>query len=252
MKQHMIGVIGGMGPQASNELYRLLIEGARLRYGARNNDDFPEILIDSVPVPDFLSDTREMEKAAVMLEDRTRRLAKYGASCISVACNTACLLSGRLQKQISVPFVSVVDEVAKKASLRHKHVLLLASPTSLRLGLYQKVLSRYGVSCVVPSEKYHREIENIIRGVIEGRDRRLLKNKLVRLTENILTNEYVDGIILGCTELPIVFPVQYRLPVYNSLSILAESLLKRYYTKEARLSLLCAFSVLFVHGTKSA
>jgi aspartate racemase len=232
MKNKMIGIIGGMGPQASAELYRLLIEGAKQSYGARNNDDFPEILIDSVPVPDFLSDTDQVEKAAVMLEDRARRLATYGASCISVACNTACLLSGRLQRQTPVPFVSVVDEVAKKASLRHKHVLILASPTSLRLRIYQKALSRYGVMCVVPPKKYHREIEHIIRGVIEGGDRILLMKKLVRLTENILTNEYVDGVILGCTELPLVFPEGYRLPVYSSLSILAESLLKRYYTKE--------------------
>ncbi len=228
----MIGIIGGMGPQASAELYRLLIDGAKQRYGARNNDDFPEILIDSVPVPDFLSDTREMEKAAVMLEDRTRRLARYGATVISIACNTACLLSGRLQKQTSVSFVSVVDEVVTKASVRHKRVLLLASPTSLKLGLYQKALSRHGVSCVVPPEKYYGEIENIIRGVIEGGDRKFLQKKLVRLAENIVTNEYVDGIVLGCTELPLVFPANYPIPVYSSLSILAESLLKRYYTKE--------------------
>lgn len=51
MKQNkIIGVLGGMGPQASVELYRLLIEGAKVRYGAQNNDDYPEILIDSVPI----------------------------------------------------------------------------------------------------------------------------------------------------------------------------------------------------------
>jgi len=57
MKNKIIGIIRGMGPQASCELYRLLIEGARHRYGSKNNDEYPEILIDSVPVPDFLSET---------------------------------------------------------------------------------------------------------------------------------------------------------------------------------------------------
>jgi aspartate racemase len=232
MKNNMIGIIGGMGPQASVELYRLLIEGAKREYGACNNDDFPEILIDSVPVPDFLSDKREMEKAAVMLEDRTRRLTRYGASVISIACNTACLLVDRLQQQTPIPFISVVDDVARKVSKSHTRVLLLASPTSLRLGLYQQALSRYRVLYVLPPEKYYEELEHIIRGVIEGGERSLLMKKLVRLTENILTNEYVDSIVLGCTELPLVFPTEYRLPVYSSLSILAESLLKRYYNKE--------------------
>jgi aspartate racemase len=233
MKQHMIGIIGGMGPQASAELYRLLIEGAKQCYGARNNDDFPEILIDSVPVPDFLSDTREMEKAAVMLEDRVRRLTLYGVSVISMACNTACLLSDRVRKQTSVPFISIVDEVAYEVSKRHSRILLLASPTALRLGIYQIALSRYGLSYVVPPIKYYRELEYIIRGVIKEGDRSFLMEKIVRLTENILTNEYVEGIVLGCTELPLVFPVSYPIPVYNSLSILAESLLKRYYKEEA-------------------
>ncbi len=228
----MIGIIGGMGPQASVELYRLLIEGAREHYGAHKNDDYPEILIDSVPVPDFLSDTNQMEKAALMLEERTQRLTAYGASCISIACNTASILGDRIQKQTSVQFLSILDEVVKKASACNKRVLLLASPTSLRLGLYQRALSHYGVLCVVPEKKYLYELEYIIRGVIEGGDRRLLKKKMVRITKNILTNEYVDGIILGCTELPLVFPVNYPIPVYNSLSILAESLLKRYYKKE--------------------
>ena len=232
MKQKMIGIIGGMGPQASNELYRLLIEGAKQRYGARNNDDFPEILLDSVPVPDFISNTEQMEHAACMLEDRTRRLTAYGADIISMACNTACVLSDRLRKQTSVPFISVVDEVVRQVSKSHTRVLLLASPTSLRMGLYQLALSRYGLSYIVPPIKYYQELENIIRGVIDGRDRPFLMKKLVRLTENILTNEYVDGIVLGCTELPLVFPLNYRLPVYNSLSILAESLLKQYYKKE--------------------
>ncbi len=233
MKQHnMIGIIGGMGPQASNELYRLLIEGAKRKYGARNNDDFPEIIIDSVPVPDFLSDTKKMEEAAGILDDRVRRLTNYGVSAITMACNTACILSDRLQKQTPVPFVSVIDEVVREVSKNNTKVLLLASPTSLRLGLYQLALSRYGLSYIVPPKKYHPELEYVIRGVIEGGERGFLMEKLVRITENILEKESVQAVVLGCTELPLVFPSNYRFPVYSSLSILAESILKRYYKKE--------------------
>ena len=57
-------------------------------------------------------------------------------------------------------------------------------------------------------------------------------HKLVRLTERYVGDYEAEGIVLGCTELPLVFPEQYRLPVYSSLSILAESVLKRYYMKE--------------------
>lgn len=231
MNNKIIGIIGGMGPQASCELYRLLIEGAKRDFGARNNDDFPEILIDSLPVPDFLADTQNMEKAAMMLEDRVKRLTVYGATTITLACNTACILSNRLQKQTDKPLISVVDEVVNDVVRKSTNVLVLASPTSLRLGLYQLALSRYAVSCVVPKQKDFRELEHIIRGVLGDKKRDPLMRKLEHIAERYV-DDSIDGIVLGCTELPLVFSVHYRLPVYSSLSILAESILKRYYTKE--------------------
>lgn len=230
--RNIIGVLGGMGPQASNEFYRLLIEGARERYGARNNDEFPEVLLDSVPVPDFLADTQQMEEAAGILEDRVRRLTAYGSTMLTMACNTACILSDRLQKQTDKPFIFVVDEVVRKIVADGNNVLLLASPTSIRLGLYQLQLARYNVPYIVPEKKDRAELEYIIRGALGGEDRSTLMHKLVKLTERYVEKYSVSGIVLGCTELPLVFPVHYRLPVYSSLSILAESVLKRYY-KEA-------------------
>ena len=96
MNKHIIGVLGGMGPQASNELYRLLIEGARMNFGAKHNDEFPEILIDSVPVPDGFSHPEQMELVATMLEDRVKRMTLYGVTTISLACNTVCIYKDRL------------------------------------------------------------------------------------------------------------------------------------------------------------
>ena len=229
---NIIGIIGGMGPQASAELYRLLIYEARHRYGARNNDEYPEIFIDSVPVPDFLADMQKMEVAAVILEDRVARLTEYGATTITLACNTACILIDRLQKRTNQPIVSVIDEVVRAVVGKSRNVFLLASPTSLRMGLYQLTLSRYGVSFVVPKKKDFGELEYIIRGVLGDEPRDHLMKKLVRLTERYI-NESIDAVVLGCTELPLVFPPDYRLPVYNSLSILANAVLKRYYTKES-------------------
>lgn len=236
MKTNMIGIIGGMGPQASVELYRLIISQARHRYGAWDNDQYPEVVIDSVPVPDFLADTQKLEEAAMILEDRVKRLTVYGATTITLACNTACILSNRLQKQTDKPLISVVDEVVNDVVRKSTNVLLLASPTSLRLGLYQLALSRYGISFVVPRRKEFRELAYIIRGVLGDEKREVLMHKLVRLAERSL-DDTIDGVVLGCTELPLVFPNPYRIPVYSSLSILAGALVKRYYTKEARLRL---------------
>lgn len=233
MKNKIIGIIGGMGPQASAEFYRILIDQARHRYVAENNDEYPEIVIDSVPVPDFLGNTEKMEDAAQILESRVRKLTEYGSTIITMACNTACVLADRLQKQTDVPIISVVDEVVKEVSKNARLVLLLASPTSLRLGLYQVALARHDLPYIVPQQKDYQEIEYIIRGVLAGEDRGMLMRKLIKLVTGYRKKENVGGIVLGCTELPLVFPSNYDLPVYNSLSILANAVLKQYYTKEA-------------------
>lgn len=230
--KNIIGIIGGMGPQASAEFYHILIDQARHAYGAENNDEYPEIVIDSVPVPDFLGSTEKMEDAAQILERRVRKLTEYGSTIITMACNTACILVDRLQQQTDVPIISVVDEVVKEVSKDARLVLLLASPTSLRLGLYQLALARHNLPYIVPQERDYRELEYIIRGVLAGEDRGVLMRKLVRLVTAYREKENVAGIVLGCTELPLVFPITYDLPVYNSLSILANTLLKQYYTKE--------------------
>jgi aspartate/glutamate racemase len=59
-------IIGGMGPQASLDLHHRIIQGASLR-GAKNGEDFPEIIHLSVPVPDFISGNG-LEKAALVLK----------------------------------------------------------------------------------------------------------------------------------------------------------------------------------------
>lgn len=227
--KNIIGVIGGMGPYASVDFYRLLIEGARYHYGAKNNDEYPEVIVDSIPVPDFLSDKKRMEEAAQILEDRTRRLSNFGATIITMVCNTACILRDRLEKVTRQPFIFVVDEVSDAVAIERKKVLILASPSTLRFGLYQKALTKRGVEFIIPEENDYQELEDIIRSVIADKYRTLLMRKLVRLVTHYRKNRDVCGIVLGCTELPLVFPNNYNLPVYNSLSILANSLLRRYY-----------------------
>jgi len=232
MNKNIIGIIGGMGPQASAEFYRMLIMQARVHYGAHENSDYPELLIDSVPVPDFLSDTKQMEKASLISEDRVKRLTMYGVSTITIACNTACILIKRLQKSTCVSIVSVVEEVVKEVEKDNRKILLLASPTSLQAGLYQSAFKQHGISYVVPTTKELKELECIIRGIIDNENKEPFTKNLADIADRYGEKDNIQGIVLGCTELPLVFPDHYRLPVYSSLSILADTLLKMYYHRK--------------------
>ncbi len=231
-KKQIIGVLGGMGPQASCELYRLLIEGARTRYGAIHNDEYPEIVIDSVPVPDGFSHPEDMEVVATMLEDRVKRLTTFGASMIAIACNTVCVFKDRLQSKTPIEVILTVDEVVKEVARSHKRVLLLSSSTSLKLRLYQDSLDRSGIEYIHPSVDEYETIDSIILGVLSGEEYTVLSGKITELTDSLIQDNRVEAIVLGCTEMPLIFPNEFNLPVYSSLSILAESILKRYYYRK--------------------
>ncbi len=104
-----IGILGGMGPEASNYLYKMLIDLSIKHFGAKDNDDFPEIILYSVPVSDFISNYNNKDKALQMLKKRVIDLGKVNLSCLSIACNTAHLLIDELQSVSSVKFISMID-----------------------------------------------------------------------------------------------------------------------------------------------
>lgn len=229
-RNKIIGVIGGMGPQASCEFYRLLIDKSIKDYGVVNNDDFPEILIDSVPVPDFIENTKNLSKARNILMDRVRRMCNYPVDTIGIACNTAHILLEDLRYVSSAPIVSIIEEVAKELNhKRYEKIGLLATPTTYKMGIYD-VINNDLLKIVQPNRKAQSRLEEIIYKVISGKDKELLKRKITPLIESFITRERLDALILGCTELPLICPNHLAIRIIDSLDVLADSLLKFYFT----------------------
>lgn len=224
-----IAVLGGMGPEASSYMYNSLINLAVSDFGAKNNDQFPEIILHSIPVPDFISSDKDKEKALVMLKKRVRELNKLDISCISIACNTAHILLPDLQKISRVPFISMIDEVLNKViTQKHKKIGIMGTPSTLKYKLYQKPLEKAGIKVLIPTGDQIKTLESVIRNVIAGK---LLKSDTQKLQKiaDFLKAQGAEAIILGCTELPLVFPKKYSLPILNSTLLLSEALLRNYY-----------------------
>jgi aspartate racemase len=185
--------------------------------------------LDSVPVPDFISDKRKKRSALVLLKERVRYFNKINSLCLSLACNTAHLLFPDLQTISKVPFISMIDEVVAQVSIdKINKVGLLATPSTIKYELYQKVLKEKGITTIIPSKKEQSQSENVIRNILKGKLLKLDGKKLIKIANSLRRNG-AEGIVLGCTELPLVFPKNYELPVYNSVEILAMALLQKYY-----------------------
>src|SRR6185369_15850366 len=164
-----VGIIGGVSPQSTNFIYEKIIEYSQKKYNATNNDDYPNLIIESVPVPDFISNKDHIEKAKKMLFDAVKSLTNSGASRLCIGSNTVHILLEELQQQTSVQFISMIDLVAEKcAKNNYKKVAILGTPVLLESGIYNKALEEKGIETLLPTNQQLEVVEHIIRQVIAG------------------------------------------------------------------------------------
>jgi len=220
-----IVILGGMEPQASAHLVQILIDKSIKDFNAKNGDEFPEIILDSIPIPDFISDPASIPQALKLLKERVKILSKLKISSFALACNTAHVLFNKLQLTTEVPFISMIDETVDQVDAKGMvRVGLLASPSSIKFGIFQKALGNRNIEVIIPTEKEQFIVETIIRKVIRGKISELDQLKLISIADS-LKKRGAQGIILGCTELPLVFPKRFTIPIFNSLEILANAAL---------------------------
>ncbi len=224
-----IAILGGMGPEASAKMLEVLVSMASREFGAQNGHDFPEIIIDSVPVPDFISDQRNLDLASKMLTSRIKKLQGLDIFCFAMACNTAHIMLSNLSKVSDKPFVSIIDSVVSSVKAKDvKKVGLLATPSTIGARLYQDALAGADVGVTIPNQKELLVIEGIIRKVIAGKTSKTDERNLRRIADFFVAKG-AQGIILGCTELPLVFPRDFPLPVFDSIEILSRRLLTNFF-----------------------
>lgn len=229
MKNKIIGIIGGMGPEASAYFYKLLIYHAQKDFKVDKNEDFPEIFLDSIPVPDFITSQEREEEALNMLIARVKMMDKLPISFFCMACNTGHLLLDQLKKQTNKPFVSLLEEVPKFIKKQKiKKVGLLATPITIRTGLFNELLEKKGIEVIVPKNGDVDLLGNIILETIAGKN--MEKNKiLVQHIARRLLDRGAQAIVESCTEIPLIFPKQHLIPVFDTLEILASAVLHKYY-----------------------
>ncbi len=122
-----------------------------------------------------------------------------------IACNTAHLLLPELQARRKLPFVSLVDVTVKAAKAKHVSTVgLLASPTTIKTKLYAQALEREGIEVLIAGQSEQMVVEGTIRSVIAGKDPIFLTKGLLGIVRH-MQSRGAEAIILGCTELSVVF-----------------------------------------------
>lgn len=223
-----IGILGGMGPQASSKLYELIIRKTANYTNAAIDEDYPDIVLLNVPVPNFISDKNQLPKARAMLLKKTKLLEQAGCTINGIACNTVHLLLPELQASTCVPFLSVPNLVASRIqSAGFRRVGLLATPTTLGSTLYDDAVKTAVI--VRPDEAFADFIEECIYSKLSGTLTREMEDSFKKRVNQFRTIEELDAVILGCTELPLVYGDSLDKTILDTLDILADELLVNYF-----------------------
>ncbi len=132
-----IGVLGGIGPDATTEFYSKLIDELKKTGQIKSNRDFPQIIINSIPAPELVYDEISEEEIKSYVQGLAE-LDKTSPDFIAMVCNTIHLYHDRLQKEIRTPIISLREEVQE--TLKNggvKSTIITGTPNTIKRGLYR-------------------------------------------------------------------------------------------------------------------
>lgn len=211
----VIGILGGMGPAATVELFRRIV----LKTPARCDQDHIPIVIENNPkIPDrgpFLLNGGPDPRPALCRS--ARKLEKMGASFIVMPCNTAHAFLPYLRKAVRIPFVDMIAETAQ--IITEPVVGLLATETTVRTGLYHTACAPYGIEIVTPCPEDQARVMRIIYAIKGGFYDLAMHHELCAIASR-LYERGAQALIVGCTELSLVVR-DFPGPVYDALDVLA-------------------------------
>lgn len=222
-QEKLLGIIGGMGPLATQLFYRKLIEKTE---ATKDQDHLNMILLNHASMPDrteAIKAGRTEELYHLLLTD-AKQLEESGASAIAIPCNTSHAFVERMQQELFIPIINMVKETVKEIKQNPrdmKRVGILATDGTIASGLYQNECLANGIEPIVPSENTQRLVMKLIYEGVKGGNP-IDYNEFITI-EGELSAKGCQAAIMACTELS-VFKELYRLPDYyiDALDVLAE------------------------------
>ena len=217
-----IGIIGGMGPLATIDLYEKITFNTK----AEKDQDHIHIIIDSYPqIEDRTAYILHGGKNPKdKLIESAKRLENAGADALIMPCNTAHFFAKDIEKEVSIPLIHIVKSTAE--AIKNKYpkankIGLIATTGTLKSGVYANILKDYGYHIIELDERLENDIMDCIyKGVKAGKTEEYVA--LFQKCVDKITDMGADVLIAGCTEIPILVPhIKSKIPVVDATLELA-------------------------------
>lgn len=225
----VIGIIGGVSWASSLDYYKLMNEMVRDRFGSLYSAN---ILMYSIPFKEFsdqerLAESGDWRPLINMMIESALRLERGGADFIVIASNTMNSTIEEIEKYVKIPFLHIADATGEKIKEKQlKKVALLGTKFTMEHKFYKERLhNKFGLEVVVPNLEERDYINKVIfdelcnNYVVEDS-----KVQYLKIINRLIKDEGVEGVILGCTEIPMLVKQEdVSVPVFNTTVIHSEA-----------------------------
>jgi len=228
MPEKVIGILGGMGPEATIDLFHKIVKATN----AKKDQEHLRIIIDNNPkIPDRTAAILgKGEDPLPELQNTAKNLEKAGADFIIIPCNTAHYFLPSIEKSVRIPIMNMIEETLKDIKGKFpdiKKIALLASVGTYTTGMYDQYFNKYNIEVISPGEKSIAKIMKAIYAVKANKLSRNIKESILKITGNLI-NKGAEAIIAGCTEIPLILKKEdISVPLIDPTKILAEAAVKK-------------------------
>lgn len=219
-----IGMVGGTGWLSTVEYYRIINQETNRRLGGLNAAKIVLVSLNYSEV-DKLNEVEDYAGVYKLVLEAALKLEQSGVDGIMLCANTSHQYADELGKEIRPPIIHIADAAAKEIKKEGlSKIGLLGTRLTMEMDFYTKRLEEAGIESLVP-EKPEREFihSSIMNELLVEEFKVETKKKFLNIINN-LEMHGAQGIVLGCTEIPLLIKQEdTHLPVFNTLEIHAKA-----------------------------
>ena len=223
-----IGLLGGMSWESSIEYYRIINQAVKKRLGGLHSAQCLMYSVDFAEI-EVLQHAGEWETLTQVMINAVSRLEQGGADCLLICTNTMHRMADQIESATSIPLLHIADATADAVKAKGLHTVgLLGTRFTMEGDFYKGRLEKdHGLKVLVPDndgrEIIHRIIyDELVQGEIRDASREAYLDTITNLQ-----NQGAEGVILGCTEIPLlVKQADVDLPIFDTTTIHAEAAVK--------------------------
>jgi aspartate racemase len=234
MTDPTIGILAGMGPRSTAPFVDQVVTECQQQYGARYDDEFPAMMIYSLPTPFYIDRPIDHARLEATISAGLRKLEATGVEFIAMPCNAAHRYYRKLAQMIDIPLLNMIDETLKHIPSHTRHSALLATRPTAESGMYQQAMHKVGIQ-IIEHNTWQGQIDRLIH-MVKTNSNPANARTLWQHILHEMASAGVDTAIIACTDLSVLRTPNAPFSILDATDCLARVTVQRWLANQNRLA----------------